>query len=167
MSQTAVKPSLVLYPILGIVGLFVLLYQLLGKRTPQAVISRILDKRGLSPQMIKFWTAVSAYETAYPYDSTAKPWNSPVLRDSNNLFNLIVPGTKRLQYGEGQTIYDRWDPSVEDLVDRVMKPFKYPANVVTLEDLVDAMKDRGYFLLDRATYKAGARKWYDKLYPQG
>lgn len=113
--------------------------------------------------MIKFWTAVSAFETAV----NGIPWNSRVMRDSNNLFNLIVPGKRRLQYGEGQTIYDRWEESVEDLYLRVMKPFKYPLEVETLADLVNYMKSKGYFTSSLDDYQNGARIWYNKLYPNG
>lgn len=165
MSRTVAKPSWVLFPIFAVIGLIVLIFRSLAK-SPQAVIRKVLFQVGLSPQMVKYWTAVSAYETAYPYDGSARPWNSPVLKDTKNLFNLIVPGSRRLQRGEGQTIYDSLEDSVWGLYQRVMIPFKYPAHVDSLEALVDAMKARGYFTQDLATYKANVRKWYNKLYPE-
>lgn len=166
MSRNVVKPSWVLFPIFAIAGLIVLLFRSRAK-SPQSVIKKILSPLGLSPQMVKYWTAVSAFETADQNVKPYSPWNSRVLRDSKNLFNIIVPGSQRLQYGEGQTIFPTWEDSVIGLYERVMKPFRYPAHVESLEDLVRYMKLKNYFTAPLDGYLKGARYWYDKLYPNG
>lgn len=165
MSRNVAKPSWVLFPIFVILGLIALAFR--SRRSPQTVIRKVLSQVGLSPQMVKYWTAVSAFETADQTKKPYAPWNSRVLGDSRNLFNIIVPDSRRLQYGEGQTIFDTWEDSVWGLYNRVMKPFKYPAHVESLEDLVRYMKLKGYFTAPLDGYLNGARYWYNKLYPEG
>lgn len=101
--------------------------------------------------MIKFWTAVSWFETA--------GWTSNVLKQSNNLFCIIVPGSTRLNFGEGQTIYPDFESSVDGLIDHVIKPFKYPSEVFTIDELVAFMKKKGYFKGSETAYLAGVKKY--------
>jgi hypothetical protein len=157
ISPMAAKPSkrsrivLVLCVMLGLLGL------LMFRRStgPKAVIAEVLKRNGYPPETIKQWTAVSQFETA---DFTSK-----VLKDSNNLFNIIVPGSNRLKYGEGQTIYASQAESVQGLVDHVMRPFKYPAVYDSPEALVEFMKSKNYFGSDLQSYKIGVRQYYDRL----
>lgn len=164
MSRNVLKRFWPVWTLLSLGGLSYLLWKTLARETPQKVIKKVLSRYGISDRAIKFWTAVSAFETAYPYDSSQKPWNSPVLKDTNNLFNIIVPGSKRLQRGEGQTIYDNFEDSVVGLYEHVIKPFKYPADYESLDSLIDFMKSKNYFTSGIESYKAGAEKWYKKLY---
>jgi len=163
MAQNAEKQSRVLLVIFGILGLLVLSLRLLGKGMwtmkpkPQSVITKVLKEVGISDPTIRFWVAVSAFETA--------GWTSRVFNDSNNLFCIIVPGSKRLQYGEGQTIFDSLEDSVYGLYNRVMKPFKYPAHVQSIDELVAFMKSKNYFTSDAKAYTSGVKQWYSKLFP--
>lgn len=125
--------------------------------SPVATIKRVLRSFGMDEQTIKFWTAVSAFET--------DGWKSRVYRDSSNLFNLIVPGKSKLNYGEGQTVYSTSAGSAQDLIMHVIKPFKYSANYQSLDDLVTDMKSKGYFTSDETSYLTGVKKWYAKLFP--
>jgi hypothetical protein len=119
--------------------------------------------KGIPEQTIKYWIAVSAFETA----SKGLPWNSKVLADSKNLFNQIVPNSVKLSYGEGQTIFGSWRESVESLWSRTLRPFKYPISYNSIGELVDAMKSRGFFLSDKDDYKKGVAYWYNKLFANG
>lgn len=160
MSQTARKLYLIPLAIFGIIGLAVLLLFGQAKKNPQSVIKELLWELGISEPTIKFWTAVSALETDF--------WKSRVFKDSNNLFCIIVPGSKRLQYGEGQTIFANIEDSIigpEGLYKRVLKPFKYPAHVQSLDELVSAMKQRGYFTSDAKAYLQRLKQVYTQLYP--
>jgi hypothetical protein len=159
MARNAQNRSLVVLLICAIVGPLVLLsLSLFGKskRTPQSVIQQILWSLGVDQQTIKYWTAVSAFETA--------GWTSRVFKESNNLFCLIVPGTKKLQYGEGQTIFETWEEAATALYFRVMKPFKYSMKYNSIEELVRYMKQKNYFTSDEAAYVAGVNRWYNTLY---
>lgn len=101
--------------------------------------------------MIKYWTAVSKFETA--------SWTSNVFKQSNNLFNLIVPGSTRLKFGEGQTIFANISDSVDGLIDRVILPFKYPSSVGSIDELVAFMKKKGYFTGKESDYVAGVKRY--------
>lgn len=118
-----------------------------------------LTRLGISEPTAKFWVAVSAFET--------NGWSSKVFRESNNLMCIIVPGSRRLPYGEGQTIFDNLESSIDGpqgLYQRVLKPFRYPAHVQSLEELVDYMKLKNYFMSNKFDYLKGVKSWYSKLY---
>lgn len=119
-----------------------------------------MQEKGVPEETIKQWIAVSAYETAQP-----NPWTSKVFRDSLNLFNIIVPGSTRLGYGEGQTVYPDIKASVYGLFDHVIEPFDYPLSFPSINAQVRFMKSRGYFTLAEDKYLAGVLYWYDQLYP--
>lgn len=155
------KPFIFLVMI-GLLGLIVTILMWWRKK-PQGVIHSVLSNFGYSDQTIKYWTCVSAFETAVK----GVGWKSQVLKDSRNLFCIIVPGSNKLQYGEGQTIYDTLEQSVHGLIDKVIKPFGYPANFATLDDLVNTMKSHEYFQGDIDDYKAGVHYFYSKLYGNG
>ena len=126
---------------------------------------------GISEPTAKMWVAVSAHETAAKdSNGTWVPWTSKVFRDSNNLMCIIVPNSRRLPYGEGQTIFDSMELSIdgpEGLYQRVLKPYKYPAHVQSIDDLVTFMKSKNYFTSDKAKYLTGVKSWYQKLFPNG
>lgn len=157
MSGVAQKRSRKGYVLFILVGLIALtmaaVYYLL--KTPQRVITLTLRKAGMDQQTIRFWIAVSAFETA--------GWTSRVFNDSNNLFNLVVPRSNKLPYGEGQTIYNSIEESAQALVDHVIKPFSYSLNYATIADLCHAMKLKNYYGSSEDSYTAGVRKWYQKL----
>lgn len=92
------------------------------------------------------------------------PWNSRVFKDSNNPFNLIVPGTEKLPYGEGQTVFKSIEDGINALYDRVIKPFKYPLNADSLESLNEYQKKKSYFLSGLDNYIAGSRLWYKRIF---
>lgn len=128
----------------------------MGRTSPKQIIKRRLKSLGIDNKTIEYWTAVSAFETAY--------WKSKVFVDSNNAFSLIVPGTKKLQYGEGQTIYNSIADSVDDLYYRVIVSRKYPKNFDSLTELVTTMKAKGYFQSDGVKYLSGVQTTYFKIY---
>lgn len=146
-----------------ILGLFPLALFLIWWFKPKQVIKRSLKRNNIDPQTIKYWTAVSAYETR-PQVTGAKPWTSRVFKDSNNLFNLIIPNSKRLAYGEGQTIFPSTMASADALYNHVIKPFKYSLYYASIGDLVAAMKAKGYFEQSEAQYRAGVEQAYKTLY---
>jgi len=153
-ARSASRRLLVLFALIGLPFLLVLF--LLWWRRPQQVIRRKLKKLGYSDEVIKYWTCVSAFETAQ--------WTSKVYKDSNNLFAIIVPKSNRLDYGEGQTIFPNIGASVDGLIDRVIKPFKYPEYYASIDDLVKTMKKNGYFGGDVNVYINGVKSYYKKLY---
>lgn len=156
MAHKRLKPWQVLLGILGITGLVAALLAM-KKATPQSVITARLSKAGLPEQTVKYWVAVSAFETA--------GWTSQVFMDSKNLFNLIVPGKPALSYGEHQTIYSSLSDAADDVFNAVIKPFKYPYTYVNLQQLTDTMKSNGYYVSDANDYYAGTSDWYNKLFP--
>jgi len=114
-----------------------------------------MRSEGVNEQTIRYWIAVSAFETA--------GWTSRVFRDSNNLFNLRVPGSDRLPYGENQTIYGNLEDSVTGLFKHVLRPYQYPLQYNSIPELVTAMKQRGYFTSGLQSYIDGVVSWYSKL----
>lgn len=165
MSLNVRKQSWAVWIISGVIGLIALWWFILRKKKgiKEKIIS-ILTSRGVSPRTAKYWAAISAFETAYPYSNNAKPWNSPVFKDTNNPFNLIVPGSKRLDRGEGQTIYATVEDGINALYDHVIRPFKYPLDAESLEALNRYQKKKGYFISGLDDYIAGSARWYDKLF---
>jgi len=151
------KRSKLLPVVLGI-SLLIGLISLLAfrRRSPQAIIRKHLSANSIPEQTVKYWIAVSAYET--------NGWSSQVFKDSRNLFDLIVPGKPGLSYGEHQTIYSTLDEAAEDLVKQVLHPFKYPNVFTSLQQMTDLMKSKGYYGIDKATYYIGAAQWYNKLF---
>jgi len=143
--------ALIGLPVLLLIG--AVLYLL--RRRPATIIKRVLTKYSLSQSTINYWIAVSAFETA--------GWTSQVYRDSNNLFNLIVPGSNKLQYGEGQTIYPDPESSAIALWTEVIKPFKYSLNYPSLRSLTDDMATKQYYVSDPLIYYQGCLTWYNRL----
>ena len=141
----------------GIIGLLSLFFILLLRRnSPQAMIRRALSRYGVGSETIKYWIAVSAFETA--------GWTSNVYKQTDNLFNLIIPGSLRLTTGEGQTIFNAPEDSAVALVVHVLEPFKYPDNFASLQELVVFMKNKGYFTSNATAYITGVTYWYNKLF---
>ena len=115
-----------------------------------------LHAYGIDEQTVKMWIAVSAFETS--------SWTSKVFKASNNLFCLIVPGSNKLPYGEGQTIYPDLDSAAKALYKSVLKPFAYPLSFTSISDLVSTMKSKGYFTGNQDTYLAGVKEKYLQLF---
>ena len=158
MAGTVSKRSRKLLAIFAMIGLsgLILLIWIFQRRNPQTVIAKVLSRYGINAKTIKYWIAVSAFET--------KGWTSKVYKDSKNLFTIIGPGDEHLDYGEGQSIYSSISDSVVALYKRVMVPFKYPLSYESIDDLVDTMKSKGYFTGDANNYKTGVKYWYQKIY---
>lgn len=158
MAHHVSKRSARAWMLLGVIGLPVLivLYLLFGK-TPGRTIRKVLSTYGLSPLEINYWIAVSAFETT--------AWTSQVYRDSNNLFNLIVPGSQRLSYGEGQTIFASPEDSVIALWTEVIKPFKYSLSHPSLRSLTDQMANKGFYRSDSNIYYQGTLHYLQQFYP--
>lgn len=115
-----------------------------------------MRSEGVNEETIRQWIAVSAFETT--------GWTSRVFRDSNNLFNLRVPGSNRLSYGENQTIYGSLEDSVRGLFKHVIGPYQYPLNYKSIRDQVETMKQKGFFTYPLQGYIDGVVSWYSKLY---
>jgi len=162
------RRGVALWLVLGLlVPLPVLLLVWYFRNRPKAVIRRALKADGLSDRTIEYWTAISAFETAYPPGSSARPWSSPVFRKSRNLFNLVIPGSIRLETGEGQTVFPEAIDSARALISHVLVPYGYPRDPGSLGELVEAMSDRQFFVSDPGDYLKGVKVWYDKLYTHG
>jgi hypothetical protein len=159
MGVTRSKQSrkvLLLLLLVGLIGLPVAAVALFRRSNPQAVITRVMRNEGVDEKTIKQWIAISAFETA--------GWTSRVFRDSNNLFNLRVPGSVTLSYGEKQTVYGSLEDSVNGLFQHVLRPFSYPLNYSSIDSQVQAMKQRGFFTSGLQSYIDGVKLWYSKLY---
>jgi len=157
MALSASKKSILLWLLLPLIGLLALWF--LFRRGPAPTINRILSRYGIPSLTRKYWIAISAFETNF--------WTSRVFRDSNNLFNIIMPakyGLPALKYGEGQTIFSSTEESVVALAEHVLKPFNYPRVPASLGDLVSYMKTKGFYTASEALYQTGARSAFDKLY---
>ena len=150
------QPLLILF---ALIGLPALLWSMMRRSQgePETIIRRVLSRYTIPEQTIRYWIAVSALETS--------GWTSRVFKDSNNLFCLIVPKSERLPYGEGQTIFLSMEEAADALYRRVIVPFKYPLSFASLDDLVMTQKEKGYFTAPLAGYMAGAKSWFNKLFP--
>lgn len=150
------QPLLILF---GLIGLPFLFWRMMGRSQsePETIIRRVLSRYSIPEQTIRYWIAVSALETS--------GWTSRVFKDSNNLFCLIVPKSDRLPYGEGQTIFLSMEDAADALYRRVIVPFHYPLSYASIDDLVMTMKDKGYFTAPLPGYLAGAKSWFNKLFP--
>lgn len=150
------RKALGLLVIIGLSGLVILVMFFRRKKTPQEAIRKVLADYGVPEKTIRYWITVSAFETTY--------WTSKVLKQSNNLFNLIVPGGKHLDFGEGQSVYNNYEESVVALFQHVMKPFHYQLSYKSLEDLISDMKKKGYYLGSESDYQKGGAAVYKKLF---
>lgn len=144
--------------VIGLVGLSVLILikWLMIKKNPQSVIKSELNRIGMNSQTIRYWTAVSAFET--------KAWTSQVYKDSNNLFALIIPNSRKLSYGEGQTIFMSITDGARALYPYVIRPLNYRLNYDSIDQLVYDMKSKGYFAGNVSSYVNGVHLYYDKFY---
>lgn len=154
---------------LAVIGLPVLLFAAIRKAKSNTkemdAIRSTLSSYGISEGTIRLWIAVSALET--------NGWTSKVFQDSNNLFCLIIPKSKRLDYGEGQTIFmneqGMYDSPLHEAADalyrHVILPFKYKLEYSSIDELVTAMKERKYFTASINSYLTGVKFWYPKLFP--
>jgi hypothetical protein len=125
--------------------------------SPEAnAIRDTLAAAGVVEQTVKYWIAVSGFET--------DKWRSQVFQDSNNLFCLIVPGSNRLAYGEGQTIYPNITAAAQALLSKVIYPFAYPKNYASIDSLVSTMKAKGFFTGNESVYAAGVKQIYLDLF---
>lgn len=128
----------------------------------QAAIERAMYRAGYSSQMIKWWTAISAFETTY--------WTSPIFRRANNLWGMTLASRNTTAIGiledapEKQAVYPSLDASAEDIVLFMRKRWRYPDNFVTLADLIRYMKQRNYFTSSEVKYYEGVKSTYLKLY---
>lgn len=123
---------------------------------PKNQIERILVAHGIGKETARMWVAVSAFETA--------SWTSEVYHKGHNLFGLIIPGRKRLDFGEGQTIFLSNRESIESLYKSVIVARKYAANYTSIEFLVNDMKAKGYFTGNFNSYLTGVKTKYSELY---
>lgn len=137
----------------GPISLAVFLYI---RMRPKNQIERVLVAHGIGKETARMWVAVSAFETA--------SWTSEVYRKAHNLFGLIIPGSKRLDFGEGQTIFANNRESIEALYKSVIVARKYAANYTTIDFLVADMKAKGYFTGNVTNYVAGVKAKYKALY---
>lgn len=155
MARTRLKPLPGVLIMFVVIGLVILTNYLM--KSPKATIKRILRNAGFSSENVKYWIAVSAFETAN--------FTSDVFKDGKNLFGVRYESWPiHLAYGEGQNVYDTFDASVNDLIHAVINPFSYSKNYASLPDLVHAMKSKGYFTSNEGTYLAGVQEYYDKFF---
>jgi hypothetical protein len=58
------------------------------------------------------------------------------------------------------------EEAAESLWVNVLMPFDYPLAYQSIDEGVNAMKQRGYFQSDAKAYTSGVKSWYDKIYKQ-
>lgn len=127
-----------------------------------ATISRVMKAAGYSEQMVRYWTAVSAFETAY--------WTSAIFKRANNLWGMTLASRNTTATGrledvpEKQAVYPSIEASAQDIVLYQQKRFRYAMNYATLKDLIQAMHRRNYFTSDFNQYLAGVESVYKQLY---
>lgn len=147
-------------PLFLIGGLMLLLFAAFRRKassstwsgTPQQAITQALREAGYSDRAIKFWIAVSNFETA--------KWTSNLCIKYNNLFGMKQP-MKRFTLSIGPTpngfaSFDNWLDSAKDLTE-YMKVFDYPKDFDTLLDQVSFMKSKGYFEEPLDMYYTGVK----------
>lgn len=169
MAQKRSKWLVWLFVPFGLIGLFALLLGMKRKpnsnevipdnplpETPQEIILRILQAKGMDLQTAQQWVSVSALET--------NGWKSQVFKDSRNLFCLIVPGKPALPYGEHQTIFDTMEASVEGLWRYVIDYWNYPVNFESIQEQAEFMKSKWYYGGAITSYADNMRYWYKKLF---
>lgn len=136
-------------------------------KSPKKTIEKILPQAGLNPENVKFWVAVSAYETAYA-NNYQTPWSSPVFTQNNNLFGMRLPSGNTLAVGDnlGHAVFPSVEDSAKDLVLYFKRLNWKQVNFNNTDALVAAMKAKGYFTADEGAYAKGVRSWYNKIYNQ-
>jgi hypothetical protein len=69
--------------------------------------------------------------------------------------------TKQKHHGE---MYDTVVDGILDILLFTQKRWNYPDNFVSLNDLVDYMKSKNYFVSSAVDYKAGVNFYFKKLF---
>lgn len=128
---------------------------------PNPEIDYILVTAGYSPDMARYWTAVSKLETAN--------YTSRLFREANNLFGMGVPTVRRslrsgvwtgIDGGEERqfSAYASTANSVKDLV-LYLQSRSYPTTFGSAEQFVNFMRSKGYFESDPQKYLDGIKRY--------
>jgi hypothetical protein len=166
MPRNAYPLSLKVFLFSLISGLIALVIWILQKKkkgsSPREIILKTFTKYEWSEQMIKYFTAISAFETA--------GWTSKYFRNENNLFAMTLASkntlaTGKAGYGQEPSIahFKSIEDSAEDFQLYLKTRFNYPDNFTSLLELVSYMKYKGYFESDESKYYDGVSYWLQKL----
>jgi hypothetical protein len=144
-------------------GLLILLiglsWLLLRSRSPKETIKTILSQK-LNDQNVKYWTAISAFETA--------GWTSDIYKENHNLFGMRLPSKNTTAIGEnrGHAVFKDDAGSAKDLLLYFDRLNWSKVNYSSIDEIVQMQVAKGYFTADPALYLSGAKQWYKKLYPE-
>jgi hypothetical protein len=122
-------------------GLTALLLFLSGRSSsPREKIKRTLTQSGYSPNLAKWWAAVSDHETG--------TWTSNLYRNAHNLFGMKQPLSRpTLSVGatsSGFASFNNDQQSIDDLL-LYLNEFNYPKDFLSLDDFIAFMKTKRYF----------------------
>lgn len=131
--------------LLFVVGALALLLLSLkkGSTSGSQAIAKVLTAKGYSPRVVKWWTAISNFETA--------KWTSRLYREAHNLFGMKQPLSRQttslgpfVLEGVNWASFSDDESSVSDLV-LYMENFNYPKDFSDLYIMIAFMKSKGYF----------------------
>lgn len=149
--------------VLLLIGLPIVCVAFLRKKTfsPEALdkqIQETITLAGYSPNVAKWFAAVSRHETA--------GYTSAVLQRDNNLFGMKFPTIRQTtadgKDSSGYAHYKSTGDSASDLV-LYLNARNYSRNYASVDALVQAMKDKGYFEDSVANYLRGVKFHLTKL----
>lgn len=152
--------------LMWLIGLLLLLTVSRSRAMPKTAIATILSDK-LDAKNIRFWMAISAHET--------NGWTSEAFTKGNNLFGMgwVASGGRigdprslaigALAGGERSDIFSSVEDSVKDLLLYFQRTHWLKLNYDTVDDLVNAMKAKGYFTDTTSNYLNGVKSWLSKI----
>lgn len=122
------------------------------------LIQKIIRGAGFSPEMARYFAAVSRHETGN--------YTSDVLERSNNLFGMKHPKIRKtVSRGADQSGYAVYNSPADSVHDLVLYLFaqRYPFHVGSAANLVSFMKSKNYFEADLEEYVNGVERALPKV----
>jgi Mannosyl-glycoprotein endo-beta-N-acetylglucosaminidase. len=122
------------------------------------LIQKTLIDGGYSPRMAAMIAAVSRHETGN--------YTSPVFKTLNNLFGMRFPRVRKTTaLYESDSQYSVYTGPLASAIDMVyyLDARRYPRDFVHVADLVQAMKDKGYFEDSYENYLRGVKRALPKV----
>lgn len=122
------------------------------------LIQKILTDNGYSPNMARMIAAVSRHETGN--------YSSSVFKTLNNMFGMRFPRERQTtalyESDSKYSVYTDAADSVRDMV-LYLNARRYPFNFNSVRDLVETMKEKGYFEDSIDNYLQGVERALPKV----
>jgi hypothetical protein len=115
---------------------------------------------GLSDKEAKYWTALSAHETA--------GWTSELYNDNINLFGMKQPAERQTtSKGElnGYASYSDDEASIKDII-LWIQAREFPIEHESLRKFTSELKAKKYYEADYMQYTNAVIKWHAQLFPK-